>query len=544
MPAPLLESDLPNRAHRGKVRDTYDLGDRLLIVATDRISAFDVVLPNGVPRKGEVLTRLSAWWFERIRGVVPNHFIALVTAENADEIPLPLDERYFGRSMLVRKAKRLDAECIVRGYLAGSGWKEYQRSGTICGIELAEGLHEADRLPDPIFTPTTKAESGHDMDMTYDELVALCGEEAANAMRVRSLALYGYAQQLAADRGVIIGDTKFEFGYWGDEVIVIDEVSPRTVRASGRSPATSPAAPRSASTSSPCATGWPPAAGRTATRRPRCPPPWSKPRPSAIWPSTAPSPARICPHDPADGHRRALPREGLRPPQADRERPPGQHHRRRPPVARVRRSGGSAQREVLSASRARRRRGRRAPPGGPDGRPPARQSGDRVVHLRSRARGLRWTAPAPRDLRRFRLIDLCCCALAACLAGLAGGIALSQTPDEELLSSVPDELLLGEGIQLEAFNGDRSKLISEKDAEAVARWWGPDATALKEAPRLVAFRGLRDPQAGDIIERPVWLSASPSSRPLDHICRTRGSRPIRVAEGCLHYVKYLLRRLR
>jgi phosphoribosylaminoimidazole-succinocarboxamide synthase len=219
----LLESDLPNRTHRGKVRDTYDLGERLLIVATDRVSAFDVVLPTGIPRKGEVLTRLSAWWFERIAKVVPHHFIALITAENAGMVPLPLDDRYFGRSMLVRKAKRLDAECVVRGYISGSGWKEYQRSGEVCGIRLPEGLRESDRLAEPIFTPTTKSDV-HDEPLTYPELVDLLGEEHANAARVRSLATYGYAREIGEQKGIIIADTKFEFGVWNEEVILIDEV--------------------------------------------------------------------------------------------------------------------------------------------------------------------------------------------------------------------------------------------------------------------------------------------------------------------------------
>ncbi len=220
----LIESDLPNRSHRGKVRDTYDLGDRLLIVATDRISAADVVLPTGVPRKGEVLSRLSAWWFERITKVVPNHFIALITKENAGLVPLRLDERYYGRSMLVRKAKRLDAECVVRGYLSGSGWKEYQRSASICGVELPAGLRESEELPEPIFTPTTKAEVGHDEPITFEELSDLLGETSATAARVRSLATYGYARAVARERGIIIADTKFEFGLWNEEVILIDEV--------------------------------------------------------------------------------------------------------------------------------------------------------------------------------------------------------------------------------------------------------------------------------------------------------------------------------
>ena len=224
MPDVLIESDLPNRAHRGKVRDTYDLGDHLLIVATDRVSAFDVVLSGGVPRKGEVLTRLSAWWFDRIKEVVPNHFVTLITAENKNVIPFELAPKYFGRSMLVRKAKRLEAECIARGYITGSGWKDYQRTGSVCGIDLPEGLRESERLPEPIFTPTTKAEVGHDEPVTYDELAALVGEDAANAMKLRTLALYNYAHTVALERGIILADTKFEFGVWNDEVILIDEV--------------------------------------------------------------------------------------------------------------------------------------------------------------------------------------------------------------------------------------------------------------------------------------------------------------------------------
>lgn len=219
----LLETDLPNRTHRGKVRDTFDLGEQLLIVATDRVSAFDVVLPAGIPRKGEVLTRLSAWWFGRIANVVPHHFISLVTRKNASDVPLPLDERYFGRSMLVRKARRIDAECVVRGYLSGSGWKDYQKQGAVSGIRLPEGLRESDALAEPIFTPTTKSDV-HDEPITYERLVEQVGEDRANAMRVRSLATYGYARQVAEERGILIADTKFEFGIWNEEVILIDEV--------------------------------------------------------------------------------------------------------------------------------------------------------------------------------------------------------------------------------------------------------------------------------------------------------------------------------
>lgn len=220
----LLDTDLPNRFARGKVRDTYDLGDNLLIVATDRISALDVVLPTGIPRKGEVLTRLSAWWFERIKEVVPNHFIAVITAENANLVPFELDARYFGRTMLVRKAQRYDAECIARGYLSGSGWKDYQRDGVICGIPLPAGLRESERLAETIFTPTTKAEAGHDQSITFEGLVAVVGEDAANAMKLRTIAVYDYAHAVALERGVIIADTKLEFGLRDEEVILIDEV--------------------------------------------------------------------------------------------------------------------------------------------------------------------------------------------------------------------------------------------------------------------------------------------------------------------------------
>lgn len=220
----LVASDLPAPVYRGKVRDTYDLGERMLIVATDRISALDVVLPTPIPGKGRVLTQLSAWWFERIGAVVPNHFIAVITEENRGLVPFELGPEYWGRSMLVHKAKRLDAECIARGYLAGSGWKEYRERGTVCGIPLPEGLVESDRLPEPIFTPSTKAAEGHDRNISYEELVGLVGAEAANAMRVRTMAVYGYAHQVALERGIIVADTKLEFGWWHDEVILIDEV--------------------------------------------------------------------------------------------------------------------------------------------------------------------------------------------------------------------------------------------------------------------------------------------------------------------------------
>ena len=220
----LMESPLPNRWHQGKVRDTYDLGDRLLIVATDRVSAFDVVLPNGIPEKGRVLTQLSAFWFARVDAVVPTHFIRLADGTAADELPFTLPPELMGRSMIVHKAERVDVECVVRGYLAGSGWADYQKSGRVCGIRLPEGLEESQELPEPIFTPTTKAETGHDEPLTYDELVGIVGPDAANVLRLRSLAIYRYAWQYAFERGIIIADTKFEFGYWNGELILIDEV--------------------------------------------------------------------------------------------------------------------------------------------------------------------------------------------------------------------------------------------------------------------------------------------------------------------------------
>jgi phosphoribosylaminoimidazole-succinocarboxamide synthase len=220
----LLESSLDLPRYRGKVRDTYDLGDdRLLIVATDRVSALDVVLPTGIPRKGEVLTRLSAWWFDRMKEVIPNHFIALMTEKNVDEIPCAVPQELFGRSMLVRKAHRIDVECIARGYLAGSAWKEYQATESIAGVFIGPGMRESEKLPEALFTPTTKADDGHDQPMTYGELESLVGEDAANVLKLRTLAMYSYAHTVAAERGILIADTKFEFGYRDEEIILIDE---------------------------------------------------------------------------------------------------------------------------------------------------------------------------------------------------------------------------------------------------------------------------------------------------------------------------------
>ena len=222
--AVLLDTPLPNASHHGKVRDLYDLGDRLLIVATDRISAFDVVLPNGVPGKGAVLSQLAAFWFGRTSTVVPNHFIRLADGSAADDLPFELPAELVGRSTIVRKAERLPVECIVRGYMAGSAWAEYQQHGTVCGVRLPAGIQESEQFPAPLFTPTTKADEGHDENLTSEEFVELIGMEVANALRLRSLALYRYGAEFARERGIIIADTKFEFGLLDGEPNVIDEM--------------------------------------------------------------------------------------------------------------------------------------------------------------------------------------------------------------------------------------------------------------------------------------------------------------------------------
>lgn len=207
-------------AARGKVRDIYDLGDELLIVATDRLSAFDVVLPTPIPDKGRVLTQLSLFWFELLRNVIPNHVLS------ATEFPSPFD-RYrddlAGRSMLVRKARSLPIECVVRGYVSGSGWKDYRATGKICGLVLPAGLQESDRLPEPIFTPATKAVTGHDENITFEQAVSLVGKEVAERVRSVSLEIYRRATEHAEPRGVLLADTKFEFGLLNNELIWIDE---------------------------------------------------------------------------------------------------------------------------------------------------------------------------------------------------------------------------------------------------------------------------------------------------------------------------------
>lgn len=209
---------------QGKVRDLYDLGDKLLLVATDRISAFDYILEDEIPYKGQVLTQLSKFWFELLDGVVENHLISTDVADLPDEFK-PYADYLRGRFMLVKKADMFPAECIVRGYLAGSGLKEYNREGTVCGIELPEGLVNSSKLPEPIFTPSTKAEIGdHDENISFDRLVEILGEEDAAALRDLALKVYTTAADHAAERGVIIADTKFEFGVLDGRTILGDEV--------------------------------------------------------------------------------------------------------------------------------------------------------------------------------------------------------------------------------------------------------------------------------------------------------------------------------
>lgn len=209
---------------RGKVRDVYDLGDKLLIVATDRLSAFDVVMPDPVPEKGKILTQISLFWFDQMKDLVDNHLIS----SDVDEYPAacrPYADALAGRSMLVQKARPLAIECVVRGYLSGSGWKDYQKNGSVCGIALPKGLRESDRLPEPLFTPSTKAEAGeHDINISFEQAVDLVGREAAEAARQLSLAVYRKGVAIAEQRGIIIADTKFEFGYVGDKLLLIDEI--------------------------------------------------------------------------------------------------------------------------------------------------------------------------------------------------------------------------------------------------------------------------------------------------------------------------------
>ncbi|BCA80298.1 phosphoribosylaminoimidazolesuccinocarboxamide synthase [Desulfuromonas sp. AOP6] len=229
----LMQANCPDLklVNRGKVRDIFDLGEHLLIVTSDRISAFDVIMNEGIPNKGFVLTQISKFWFDQMQDIIPNHVIAT----DMDDFPTETHkyrDQLEGRSMLVKKAKPLPVECIVRGYISGSGWKEYQKQGSICGIPLPAGMVESQKLPTPIFTPSTKAELGeHDENIAFDKVVELCGLEMAEAARQATLAIYERARDIADGKGIIIADTKFEFGLYEGELIWIDEaLSPDSSR--------------------------------------------------------------------------------------------------------------------------------------------------------------------------------------------------------------------------------------------------------------------------------------------------------------------------
>ena len=229
----IIETRMPDRMHRGKVRDTYQLTDDLLLmVATDRISAFDVVLPNGIPDKGAALNRMSAFWFGLTDHIVPNHLIALADGPGAAAYadnpvvthPTYAEDSVGRQAMIVKKAERIDIECIVRGYITGSAWGEYRRQGTVSGKPMPTGLVEGDMFPEPLFTPTTKAEEGHDENMTDDEVVDMVGPDTAQKLAEVSKAVYLHAHDYAKDRGIVLADTKMEFGFLDGELILIDEL--------------------------------------------------------------------------------------------------------------------------------------------------------------------------------------------------------------------------------------------------------------------------------------------------------------------------------
>jgi phosphoribosylaminoimidazole-succinocarboxamide synthase len=221
----LLDIDLPgiNVFKKGKVRNVFDLGDSLLLVASDRISAFDRVMPNGIPDKGAILTQISVFWFNFTRNIVKNHIIET----DVEKFPArlkPFKDKLAKRSVIGKKAELIPIECVVRGYLSGSGWKEYQKSQSICGIKLPAGLKESSKLPEPIFTPTTKAEQGHDLNITEKEVVDKVGKETASFIKEKTIAIYKACADYADKKGIIIADTKFEFGFVGNEIIIIDEM--------------------------------------------------------------------------------------------------------------------------------------------------------------------------------------------------------------------------------------------------------------------------------------------------------------------------------
>lgn len=226
----VMEAHLPNVCNRGKVRDTCDLGEVLLMVATDRLSAFDVVMPNGIPDKGAVLNQLSAFWFQKTAHLVPNHLIETVDEVRILEGYCPSGVCYVfpsylaGRSMLVKKAQRIDVECVVRGFLAGSAWEEYRKSGTVCGVALPRGLRESEQLSAPLFTPATKEASGHDINISIERMKEILGEVVTEDIIDKSMAIYRFADEYARQRGIIIADTKMEFGLVDGKIILIDEL--------------------------------------------------------------------------------------------------------------------------------------------------------------------------------------------------------------------------------------------------------------------------------------------------------------------------------
>jgi phosphoribosylaminoimidazole-succinocarboxamide synthase len=221
----ILETEMPDAGtpRRGKVRDIYDLGEYLLLVVSDRVSAFDVILPNGIPGKGRILTKISEYWFKEMEDITNNHIVATEVKDFPPELHKYAD-LLDGRSMLVKKAKPMPVECIVRGYLSGSGWKEYQENATVCGITLKDGLLESAKLDEPIFTPSTKAEEGHDMNISFDKMRVIVGNDMAERLRDISIRIYLMAAQIAEEKGIIIADTKFEFGIHEGKLILIDEL--------------------------------------------------------------------------------------------------------------------------------------------------------------------------------------------------------------------------------------------------------------------------------------------------------------------------------
>ena len=221
----LLQSTLPLPVRRGKVRDVYDLGDTLLIVATDRISAFDCIIPNGIPDKGRILTALSLFWFDLLKDVAPTNHLIATDVKDYPKSVAPYADQLAGRSMWVKKAGVVPIECVARGYLAGSGWKEYQQWTAVCGVRLPKGLQQSSQLPEPIFTPATKVESGHDLNVSFDQMAKRIGRDLAERLQTITLAMYKHAADFARARGVIIADTKFEFGLTEKgELLLIDEV--------------------------------------------------------------------------------------------------------------------------------------------------------------------------------------------------------------------------------------------------------------------------------------------------------------------------------